>query len=259
METVIVSKQQHICYVTLNRIDKQNAFDDAMIARLTDEFEQLNQCQQTRVIILNSNAKHFSAGADLNWMKRMKAYSQAQNEADSMALAKLLSTIHHHSKPTIACVNGSAFGGGVGLIAACDIALCQAQSKFCFSEVKLGLIPAVISPYVIKAMGQRCVKKLFLTAEVFDADSAYHYQLIHQVCPDNELKNQTEHLANNIANNGPSAIKACKSLINTLAPIEINPSMERYTAQQIAQIRVSAEGQEGLSAFLEKREPNYAG
>ncbi len=255
--TVLLEKDNAIAFVTLNNIAKHNAFDDNMIALLTRQFEALAKCQTTRAIVLKAAGKHFCAGADLAWMKRMKAYSQAENQRDSLALAQLLKLIYQHPKPVIACVQGSAYGGGVGLIAACDFAVASASSTFCFSEVKLGLIPAVISPYVIKAIGERLTKQLFLTAETFNAAQAQSHQLIQVVCQEDSLLASTTQLAKKITRNGPNAINACKQLINDITPITLNSQLLEHTSERIATLRVSSEGQEGLSAFFEKRSPNW--
>ena len=257
MSAIIITKKNDIAWVTLNRVEKHNAFDDEMIASLTQGFSDLAQEPTIKVIILNANGKHFSAGADLTWMKRMKDYDQAANEQDAMKLAKLMSTIYHHPKVVIAAVQGCAFGGGVGLVAACDFAICEKQAKFCFSEVKLGLIPAVISPYVIKAIGQREAKKTFFTAERFSAEKALSYQLVQAIFPFETLQQETENVAQQISRNGPEALKACKKLINDLAPLAVSEEVDKETSKRIASIRVSKEGQEGLNAFFEKRSPNW--
>ncbi len=255
--TVIIEKKNNICFVTLNRIAKHNAFDSQTINLLIESFSKLETCPITRVIILNANGKIFCAGADLNWMKSMKDYSKAENHQDSLVLAKLMNVIYKHPKPIIASVQGSAFGGGVGLIAACDIAVCSETSKFCFSEVKLGLIPAVISPYVIKAIGERITRKLFLTGEVINAEQALKYNLIHNIYPVENLKSETLKLAQEIATNGPQALTTCKQLINDVSPINVNSEIQNLTANYIAKCRISDEGQEGLNAFFEKRIPQW--
>ena len=255
--TVVIEKQDNIAWLTLNRIEKHNAFDDLMIELLIEKLKQLKSCQATRVIVLNANGKHFSAGADLNWMKRMKDYSEIENQNDALALAKLMDIIYQHPKPVIASMQGSAFGGGVGLIAACDLAICEQNSKFCFSEVKLGLIPAVISPYIIKAIGERVTKKLFLSGEIFNAQQALDYQLVDSICETDQLKTATLKLATQIANNGPQALIACKKLINEVSPLQIDNNLQNLTANYIAKCRTSDEGQEGLEAFFEKRPPQW--
>lgn len=254
---ILIEKDNAIAYVTLNNIAKHNAFDDKIIAELTEQFELLAACKSTRVIILQANGKHFCAGADLAWMKRMKDYSFEENQQDSHALAKLLQRIYHHPKPVIASIKGCAFGGGVGLIAACDIAIATEQSSFCFSETKLGLLPAVISPYVVKAIGERHTKKLFLTAEIFSAATARDLYLLHDVCTEETLKVNVKNVAEQIIQNGPNAVRSSKQLINDTAPLPITEAILDHTSERIATLRVSQEGQEGLSAFFEKRAPNW--
>ena len=258
MDSILVEKKQQIAFVTLNRVEKYNAFDDSVIANLQAVFDGLQRCQQTRAIILKANGKHFCAGADLAWMKRMKDYSQADNYKDSLALAKLLNTIYEHPKPVVASVQGYAFGGGVGLIAACDFAICSEASKYSFSEAKLGLIPAVISPYVIKSIGQRNTKKLFLTAEIFSAKTALSLGLAQKVCKDEELSQKTLETVQAMIQNGPKALMACKRLVNDIASLTIDESILSLTAERIALHRVSQEGQEGLAAFFEQRQPQWS-
>lgn len=254
---VLIEKNGALTYVTLNNVAKHNAFDDKIIAELTQHFEDLAACKTTRVIILQANGNHFCAGADLAWMKRMKSYSFEENHQDSLALANLLKCIYHHPKPVIASVQGSAFGGGIGLIAACDIAIASDHSTFCFSETKLGLLPAVISPYIVKAIGGRQAKKLFLTAETFSAETALQLQLIHDTCHEETLHAKAEAIAHNIAQNGPKAVHASKQLLNDINPLQLTDQLLEYTSERIAALRVSDEGQEGLSAFFEKRAPNW--
>lgn len=257
MKYILVEKNNKIATISLNRVEKYNAFDDQLIAELLQALDELTHCSQTAVIILRGNGKHFSAGADLGWMKRMIDYSQQENEQDSLALAELMSQLYHHPKPIIASAQGCAFGGGVGLIAACDFALCDESAQFCFSEVKLGLIPAVISPYVINAIGERLTKKLFLTAEKFSAQQALSYQLVQQVCANNELEQQTLQLAQQIVSNGPEAIQHSKKLVNDVSGHPMNDALKQLTAERIAERRTSPEGQEGLHAFFDKRKPNW--
>lgn len=257
MEPVIVEKTDFISQVVLNRIDIHNAFDETLIANLTETFERLAACKSTRVIILRSNGKHFCAGADLAWMQRTKTFSHEENLADAKQLAELLFTMHNHPKPIIASVHGAAYGGGIGLIAACDMAVAADNATFCFSEVKLGLIPAVISPYIIKAIGERATKQLFLTAEQFNAAKGLTLGLIQSVVKSESLIDTTYDYAKQIAANGPEAVAHCKRLVNQLSPLEITPAVQQLTANAIATRRVSKEGQEGLTAFFEKRRPQW--
>lgn len=254
---VLLEKKNNIAFITLNNQKKHNAFDDVIIKQLSLHFKALATCQTTRVIVLKANGKHFCAGADLNWMKRMKAYSMEDNQKDSLALAQLLSLIYHHPKTVIAAAQGYAFGGGVGLIAACDFAIATKTAVFCFSEVKLGLIPAVISPFVINAIGAKRTKKLFLTGEQFTAEQALDYQLVQTVCEPEKLDNITLIEATRVANNAPKALLACKTLVNHLTPLTIDEPVLTHTANLIATLRVSPEGQEGLTAFFDKRQPKW--
>jgi methylglutaconyl-CoA hydratase len=207
---------------------------------------------QSRLLVLRANGKSFSAGADLNWMQRVAQYSQAENKADAENLAELMSSLYYFPHPTLAIVQGAAFGGGVGLVSCCDIAIASDKASFCLSEVKLGLVPAVISPYVIAAIGTRQAQRYFLSAERFDAQTAYHLGLVQQLCTPETLDNQATALIDNLLSNAPVALSACKQLIHRV-DASINPELRDYTTSLIAQLRVSPEGQEGLAAFLEKR------
>jgi len=245
--------------ITLNRPDKHNAFDDVLINELTEQLLALEQIAEVRAVVLSASGKSFSAGADLNWMKRMAAYSQAENSTDAMALAKLMSTLHQLSKPTIARVQGAAYGGGVGLIACCDMAVGTQDAAFALSEVRLGLIPAVISPYVVAAIGQRAARRYFLTGERFDAAEGYRLGLLSDLC--NSEEDMDEKLGELIAAvmaSGPNAIGEAKSLITAVANQPITDALIADTAQRIAKVRVSVEGQEGLQAFIQKRKPAWA-
>lgn len=255
---LLTSIKQNIATITLNRPELHNAFDDQLIQQLTTELENINKDPNIRVVILTANGKSFCAGADLNWMKKMAGYSREENLKDSLALAQLMKTLNTLSKPTIALVQGSAYGGGVGLIACCDIAIANSKANFCLSEVKIGLTPAVISPYVITAIGERATRRYFLTAEQFNTEEALHLGLIHQTVSSlEELQNVGEQIAQKFLNNSPQAITITKRLIANVTGKPIDDNLIKLTAQDIADIRVSAEGQEGLKAFLEKRKPNW--
>lgn len=242
-----------VATVTLNRPEKHNAFDDAIIAELTAIFKKVALTESVRVMILQANGKSFCAGADLNWMKRMAQYSYEENLADANALAEMLYTLHSLPKPTIARVQGAAFGGAVGLVACCDIAIGTKLSKFCLSEVKLGLIPATISPYVIDAIGARLARRYFMTAEVFSARRARRMGLLSEAVTQEEIDGEVEMLIEHILGNGPEAVAAAKQLIFDVKDLELGEELLEKTSLRIATARVSAEGQEGLSAFLEKR------
>lgn len=245
--------ERNVAFVTLNRAEKHNAFDDEMIGELTRIFRQAGEDSQVRAVVLQAKGKSFSAGADLNWMKKMANYTQQQNEADAMALATMLQTLYSMPKPTIARVQGAAFGGAVGLIACCDIAIGSKLSKFCLSEVRIGLIPATISPYVIEAMGSRVCRRYFQTAEVFSARRARRLGLLSEAVTESELDSTIDDIIANIVKNGPQAVAQAKALVQWVSSQPIDDNLLHQTSQQIAQIRTSQEGQEGLSAFLEKR------
>jgi methylglutaconyl-CoA hydratase len=257
-DSVLIDIDQQVGIVTLNRPDKHNAFDDALILELTQVFRDLDANKDVRVVVLSGMGKSFSAGADLNWMKRISTYSQEQNFTDAMALAELMRTIHAMSKPTIARVHGAAFGGGVGLVACCDIAVASQAASFALSEVRIGLVPAVISPYVIAAMGERPARRYFLTGERFDAAEAYRIGLIHDHAVDDEAMDRTINLiVESLLSAGPSSQREAKALIDSVVNRPIDKTLIEHTAQCIARVRVSPEGQEGLSAFLAKRSPNW--
>lgn len=255
---IIVKKESNgVATITLNRPELHNAFDDQVIKHLSDAIGKIDLDASIRILVLNANGKNFSAGADLNWMKRMADYSWEENYQDSLKLAGLMQLLHNCQKTTIAIVQGAAFGGGVGLVACCDIVLASDKAVFCLSEVKLGLIPSVISPYVVKAIGERNAKRFFATAERFDAIEAKSIQLIHKVIPHVELDQQTHEFIDNILGNGPVAMYQSKRLVNHVYNQEISEQLILETAQRIADIRASAEGKEGVLAFLEKRSANW--
>ena len=244
--------------VTLNNPEKHNAFDCVLIADLTAAFASLDANADVRVVILSAAGKSFSAGADLNWMKRMAGYSQKDNLRDATALGKLMSTLHGLSKPTIARVQGAAYGGGVGLVACCDIAVGTLNASFSLSETKLGLIPAVISPYVIAAIGARAAHRYFLTAERFEAAEAFRLGLLHELASDDlAMDDKLNDIVAALLRCGPDAIDEAKQLIAAVADRPIDAAVIADTAQRIARVRASREGKEGVSAFLEKRTANW--
>ena len=247
-----------IAEVVLNRPDKRNAFDDVIIQQLITALENVDADDNTKIVILRSEGKHFSAGADLGWMRRMADNSRQENLDDSRELARLMNVLNHLSKPVIGLVQGAAFGGAVGLAACCDIVLATDKASFCLSEVKLGLIPAVISPYVVRAIGERQARRYFLSAEVFTATQAQEYGLVHIVCDDVEAMDaRCNEMLQQLAINGPEAMKAAKDLVFAVSHKPISANVIDDTAQRIADIRVGAEGQEGLGAFLNKRKANW--
>jgi methylglutaconyl-CoA hydratase len=244
--------------VVLNRPDKRNAFDDGIIQQLISALEKVNADDNTNIVILRSEGRHFSAGADLGWMRRMADSSRQENLDDSRELARLMNVLNHLSKPVIGLVQGAAFGGAVGLAACCDIVLATEKASFCLSEVRLGLIPAVISPYVVRAIGERQARRYFITAEVFTARQAEHFGLVHDVCEDvAAMDHRCDELLQQLTLNGPEAMQAAKDLVFAVSHKVIGKDVIDDTAQRIADIRVGAEGQEGLSAFLNKRKANW--
>jgi len=243
--------------LTLNRPELHNAFDDQLIADLAAELKRLGSDPRVRMVVLGANGRSFSAGADLGWMRRMADYTREENLADAMALAELLHLLASLPKPTIALVQGAAFGGGVGLVSACDIVLATPNASFCLSEVKLGLIPATISPYVIDAIGARAARRYFLSAERFDAERARQLGLVHEIVPAEDLDERLERLTGQLLGNGPEAMAAAKRLVADVAGRPVDRALLEDTAERIAVIRASDEGKEGLAAFLEKRTPNW--
>ncbi|GAA5317467.1 MAG: enoyl-CoA hydratase-related protein [Candidatus Pelagadaptatus aseana] len=249
--------ERGVATVTLNRPEKHNAFDDAIIAELTEAFNSVDRNPDARIMVLASNGKNFSAGGDLGWMKRMASYSYEENLADANALATMLHTLNFMRKPTIARVQGAAFGGAVGLVSCCDMAVATERASFSLSEVKIGLLPATISPYVVAAMGQRASRRYFLTAERFKSDKALALGLISEVVAEEQLDDCINGLIDNLLGNSPAAIEASKKLIFDVSGKDINGELMNQTSARIAAIRVSEEGQEGLTAFLEKRQPRW--
>ncbi|WP_299263235.1 enoyl-CoA hydratase/isomerase family protein [uncultured Psychrosphaera sp.] len=246
-----------VATVTLNNPDKHNAFDDDVIALLTTIFSNIADNPDIRVMVLTSTGKSFCAGADLGWMKRMADYSYQENLADSNALAQLFNVLNFMPQATIVQVQGAAFGGALGLVSCCDIVVAANKASFCLSEVKLGLIPATISPYVINAIGLKAARRYFLTAERFFADQAKSIGLVDEVVDINELENTTNAFVNTLLANGPMAVKAAKKLALDVAHQPIDDKLIADTSDRIASIRVSDEGQEGLTSFFEKRPTNW--
>jgi len=244
-----------VASITLCNPEKHNAFDDRIISELRTHIQNVREDQSIRVLLLKAEGKHFCAGADLAWMKRMAKLNHQENLGDARHLASLMSELNALPIPTIVRVQGAAYGGAIGLIACCDIAIASDNSRFCLSEVKLGLAPATIGPYVVKAMGARISKKLFLTAEVFNSKSAFDHKLLHEVVPLDQLDQQVETTISQILTTGPMASRSAKKLIED---IEIGGSeLAEKTSDLIATLRVSEEGQEGLGAFFEKRKPTW--
>ena len=256
-ESLIVEKRNLVAIVTLNRPELRNAFDDVLIADLTRALLDLDRDDSVRAVVLAGAGKAFCAGADLNWMKRMAAYGYEQNLADAGALATMLRTLDRLSKPTVARVHGPAYAGGVGLVAACDIAIGSQEAEFCLTEVKLGLSPATISPYVLRAMGERLARRYFLTGEVIDAGEAYRLRLLSDVATKVELDGAINALLGHLVTGGRETHAKIKDLIRAVAAGPADVAMIADTARRIAEIRVSPEGREGIASFLEKRKPAW--
>jgi methylglutaconyl-CoA hydratase len=243
--------------ITLNYPEKLNAFDDAVISDLTEALTGLAARPELRVLILASAGKTFCAGGDVSWMKRMARYTYEENLKDAEILATMLKTLNFFPRPTIARVQGAAFGGAVGLVACCDIAVAAVEASFALSEVKIGIIPAAISPYVIGAIGQRAARRYFTTGEQFSAETAAALGLVSEVVEEERLDEKISDFVEILSANSPAAVAAAKKLVFNVASREINGELIQYTSEEIATIRVSEEGQEGLNAFLEKRIPAW--
>jgi len=252
-----VEIQSGVARVTLDRPEVRNAFDDALIRELQNCFQSLSTDKAVRAVVLAGNGPAFCAGADLNWMKRMAGYGYAENLADAQALATMLATLDRLPQPTIARVHGPAFAGGTGLVAACDIAVGTPEAKFCFSEAKLGLSPATISPYVIRAIGERMARRYFLSAEVFGADEALRIGLLSALVPAANLESAIDDLSKHLLAGGPEAHVKIKDLIRTVSGRQVDDALSADTAKRIAEIRVSPEGREGIASFLEKRRASW--
>jgi methylglutaconyl-CoA hydratase len=256
--------QQHresngVVTLTLNRPEVHNAFDDALVCALTDNLARLGQDAQVRAVVLTGAGDSFSAGADLNWMQRMRDASARDNERDALQLARLLRTLNYLPKPTVARVNGAAFGGGLGLLACCDVAVTADSARFGLTEVRLGLAPAVISPYVARRIGEAQARRYFLTGERFDAAHARRIGLVHELCPAAELDATVDAFARRLLAGGPEAQRHCKALAFRAGghSADVQLKHDQETARIIAQLRTSAEGQEGMRAFLAKCPPSW--
>lgn len=259
MQQLLCHVDAAVATVTLNRPELRNAFNDEVIAELTQVFTELGQRADVRCIVLAAAGTAFCAGADLNWMRRMAGYSRDENLADAGKLARMLHTLYACPKPTIARIQGDAIAGGMGLVAACDIAVSVDTAHFCLSEVKLGLIPATIGPYVIRAMGERAAHRYFLTAERFSAAEAHRIGFVHELVSAEQLDVKVDELCKALCSASPDAERACKALVQTVAQREIDEDLIALTVEQIADIRSSAQGREGVQSFLEKRKPHWLG
>jgi len=256
--TVLVSRDgRGVTTVTLNRPALHNAFDEALIQKLIETFESVGRDDTCRVMVLAGAGKSFSAGGDLNWMRRMAGYSDAENLSDAHELARLMRTLDRLPKPTIARAHGSVFAGGLGLVACCDVAVAEQGTIFSVSEARLGLVPSVISPYLIRAIGARMARRYFLTAERFSAAEAHRIGLVHEVVPAAELDTKVEAIVSALLEGGPSAQARSKQLVAEVTDRPIEQPVIEITARTIAEARASDEAREGLAAFFEKRKPRW--
>ena len=254
--TVSVSIQDAVARVTLNRPNVRNAFNDEMLADLLDVFEDIREDPAVRVVVLTGEGKCFCAGADLHWMKRVVNYSYEENYEDSLRLARMLREVYTCPKPVIGRINGPAIGGGTGVVAVCDIAIASLDASFAFSETKLGLTPAAISPYLLKRMGEKNLREYFLTGQRFSAAQAAEMGLVNAVVPVDELDPAVDEKIGMILTGGPEALAVSKELIREIAERNLEDNGP-YTAEVISRLRGSEEGQEGMNAFLEKRKPRW--
>jgi methylglutaconyl-CoA hydratase len=257
-EVIDVSRPSaHVARVWLNRPDVRNAFNDEVIAALTRSFEALSQDKDLRVVVLGAHGKAFCAGADLNWMKAMAGYSWDENRADAQRLADMLWTLDQCPVPVVGRVQGDCYAGGMGLAAICDVLVAVEGATFCLSEARLGLLPATISPYVIRAMGAQAARRYMVTAERFSAAQAHALGMVHELVTPETLDARVDEIVTTLVNNGPAAARACKALVRDVAGQPLTAELRADTARRIADIRASDEGREGLASFLNKRAPNW--
>ena len=256
-ENLLIEKRNQVAFVTLNRPEIRNAFDDALIASLTRVLREMDTDASVRAVVLAGAGPAFCAGADLNWMKRMGELDLDENRKDAMAFGTMLNRLHALAKPTLARVHGAAFAGGMGLIAACDIAVASTDTEFCVSEVRLGLTPATISPYVLAAMGERAARRYFLTAERFPAAEAYRIGFVQELAQPAELDATVNAILGELVQGAPGAHAVTKDLIRAVAARRVDSGLMDDMATRIATARASAEGKEGVRAFLEKRKPAW--
>jgi methylglutaconyl-CoA hydratase len=256
-QTLEIAVTDKVATVTLNRPEVRNAFNQAAIAELALAFDELGRNDIVRAIVLAANGPAFCAGGDLNWMRQMAGYSDAENLEDATKLADMLRTIYLCPKPVVAKIQGDCYAGGMGLAAACDIAVAAAEANFCLSEVKLGLIPATISPYVIKAMGENAARRYFLTAERFSAQEAHRIGFVHEVVAADALDASVAAIVKALVSNSPNAVQQAKVLVRDIAGRPVDNTLMADTAERIAAIRASLEGREGVASFLEKRKPSW--
>jgi methylglutaconyl-CoA hydratase len=255
---VTVTVRNHVARVVLNRPDRHNAFDDKVIHSLSLIFDALARQSEVRAIVLSAEGKSFCAGADLDWMRRCAEYDFDANRADAMALADMLAKLDRMPKPTVALVQGGAYGGGIGLAAACDITVAADDARFALTEVRLGLIPSVISPYVIRSIGAHEARRYFLTAESFGAAEAHRIGLVHQVVAPDDLSAAGDRMVKHMMAAGPKALASAKELIADVSGRSIDSALMKETARRIAEARSSAEGKEGIAAFFDRRAPDWS-
>ena len=257
--TLDVRRDGHVARVYLNRPDVRNAFNEGVIAELTQTFAGLGADASLRCIVLGGHGKAFCAGADLNWMRAMAGYSWDENRADAQALADMLWTIQSCPVPVVGRIHGDCYAGGLGLAAVCDVLVAAEGVNFCLSEAKLGLLPATIGPYVVRAMGEQAARRWFITAERFDAAQARAMGFVHEVCASELLDAKVDELVATLVANGPMAVRACKQLVQDAGGRPIDAELRAAAARRIADIRASAEGREGIQSFLGKRAPSWQG
>ncbi|TXC66896.1 enoyl-CoA hydratase/isomerase family protein [Piscinibacter aquaticus] len=255
--TLDVQRSGPVARVYLNRPEVRNAFNDGVIAELTQTFATLGADATLRCIVLGGHGKAFCAGADLNWMRAMAGYSWEQNRADAQALADMLWTIYACPVPVVGRVHGDCYAGGLGLASVCDVLVAAEGVHFCLSEAKLGLLPATIGPYVVKAMGEQAARRWFITAERFSASQAHAMGFVHECVAPEALDAKVDELVAALVANGPMAVRACKQLVQDVAGRPIDADLRAETARRIADIRASDEGREGIQSFLGKRPPNW--
>ena len=254
--TISLAVEDRVARVILDRPDIRNAFNDVMLAELLDTFQSLGRREDVRVVVMTGSGNAFCAGADMNWMRKVKDYTHEENLRDSLVLADCLYAIYSCAKPTVARVNGAAIGGGLGLAAACDVTVASSEAVFGFSEVKIGVVPACISPYVVRRIGEAASRELFLTGERFSAPKALQVGLVNQVAQPSELDEAVQQRAHQLLSSAPQALKACKELLEKVPGMDLAQA-KAYTAEMIATLRRSPEAQEGMAAYLEKRKPSW--
>lgn len=256
-ETLQIEREGFVARVWLNRPDVRNAFNDGVIAELRSAFDALAADSSLRAIVLGGRGKAFCAGADLSWMKTMAGYTWEQNRADAQALADMLWAIYRCPVPVVGRIQGDCYAGGVGLAAVCDVLVAADSVQFCLSEARLGLLPATISPYVIRAMGEQAARRYFVTAERFSAAQAAAMGFVHEVCAADALDAKVDEIVATLVGNGPMALRACKALVQDVAGQPVSAALREETARRIADVRASDEGREGVQSFLGKRKPAW--